>query len=52
MTADRVYQASVSPAEARAELVRSSGTQFDPTVVEAFCALPAEQVAPPMRRAA
>jgi len=52
MTSERVYHRGVGPAEARAELLRNSGTQFDPAVVEAFCALPADQIEPPTRRAA
>ena len=36
MTSARSYKAPVSAAEARAELARCSGGQFDPTVVRAF----------------
>ena len=36
MTARRVYREPLTPTEARAELQRCSGTQFDPCVVEAF----------------
>ena len=36
MTSDRVYRPGLAPAEAEAELVRGSGTQFDPEVVEAL----------------
>jgi putative nucleotidyltransferase with HDIG domain len=36
MTADRPYRRGMSPAEARAELERCAGTQFDPDVVAAF----------------
>jgi putative nucleotidyltransferase with HDIG domain len=36
MTADRAYRSAMAPEEAQAELVRASGGQFDPTVVEAF----------------
>lgn len=39
MVSDRLYQAGVDPAAARAELRAHSGTQFDPDVVEAFLAL-------------
>jgi len=39
MTSSRSYQEPVSPSEARAELVRCSGTQFDPRLVRAFVAL-------------
>lgn len=37
---DRPYRAARSVAEARAEFVRCSGTQFDPAVVEAFLKVP------------
>jgi len=36
MTAARAYKRPLSPSAARAELVRGSGTQFDPEVVRAF----------------
>jgi diguanylate cyclase (GGDEF)-like protein/putative nucleotidyltransferase with HDIG domain len=36
MTADRPYRRALSPGEARAELHRGAGTQFDPAVVAAF----------------
>jgi HD-GYP domain-containing protein (c-di-GMP phosphodiesterase class II) len=36
MIGERVYCAARSPADARAELLRCSGTQFDPDVVAAF----------------
>src|SRR4029453_11062847 len=36
MTADRPYQAGMSPEEAREELVRCAGRQFDTEVVGAF----------------
>ena len=39
MTNDRVYRAALPEDEARAELIRWSGTQFDPRVVSAFIAL-------------
>ncbi len=38
MVADRPYRAGIAPAEAREELIRCAGTQFDPTVVDAFLA--------------
>jgi diguanylate cyclase (GGDEF)-like protein len=38
MIAPRPYRQPVSTAEAVAELRRCAGTQFDPAVVEAFCA--------------
>jgi HD-GYP domain-containing protein (c-di-GMP phosphodiesterase class II) len=40
MTAARPYHQPKSPAEARRELVRCSGTQFDPTIVHAFLEVP------------
>jgi two-component system cell cycle response regulator len=36
MTADRVYRPAMTAEQARAELVRCAGTQFDSRVVEAF----------------
>ena len=36
MTTQRSYSAAMSPAQARDEIIRCSGTQFDPLVVEAF----------------
>jgi HD-GYP domain-containing protein (c-di-GMP phosphodiesterase class II) len=36
MTADRVYSAARTPADAAAELRRSAGTQLDPAVVHAL----------------
>ena len=36
MIADRPYRAGMAGEDARAELERCAGTQFDPTVVEAF----------------
>jgi hypothetical protein len=36
MIADRPYRTGMPAAEAREELVRCAGTQFDPTVVQAF----------------
>jgi two-component system cell cycle response regulator len=36
MTTDRPYQPSIAPAEARHELRRHAGTQFDPRVVDAL----------------
>lgn len=39
ITSDRVYSASRTPAEAKAELHRHAGTQFDPAIVEALVAV-------------
>jgi hypothetical protein len=36
MVADRPYRVGMSPADARRELERCSGSQFDPVVVDAF----------------
>ncbi|HXH21231.1 MAG TPA: HD-GYP domain-containing protein [Dehalococcoidia bacterium] len=36
MTSDRVYRKALSPPESLEEILRCSGTQFDPLVVEAF----------------
>ena len=41
MIADRPYRRGMPAEEARAELERCAGTQFDPTVVEAFLGHPA-----------
>ncbi len=38
MIADRPYRAGMPAQDARAELLRCAGTQFDPAVVEAFLA--------------
>ena len=38
MTGDRVYCAARSPDDARTELLRCAGTQFDPMIVAAFVA--------------
>ncbi|HWE23799.1 MAG TPA: HD domain-containing phosphohydrolase [Myxococcales bacterium] len=40
MTSDRPYRRGVSFEEARAEIARCSGTQFDPACVEAFLSVP------------
>ena len=42
MTSERPYSPAVSPELAIMELRRHAGTQFDPVVVEAFCAAWAE----------
>ncbi len=56
MVADRPYRAGIEPVEAREELVRCAGTQFDPAVVEAFLrsleTSEDELAAEPMARAA
>jgi HD-GYP domain-containing protein (c-di-GMP phosphodiesterase class II) len=44
MVSDRPYRDGISPLEALAELRRCAGTQFDPTVVNAFCA----EIVPPL----
>jgi putative nucleotidyltransferase with HDIG domain len=40
MTSDRPYRSALSQEEAKAEIQRCSGTQFDPRVVEAFLSIP------------
>ncbi len=40
ITSDRPYRKSASYADARAEIVRNSGRHFDPSVVNAFLAVP------------
>jgi two-component system cell cycle response regulator len=42
MTSDRPYQRRVEPGAALAELRRAAGSQFDPAVVEMFCAAVAD----------
>jgi response regulator RpfG family c-di-GMP phosphodiesterase len=42
ITSDRPYRRSRPFAEARSEIERCRGTQFDPAVVDAFLAVPAE----------
>ena len=39
MTSDRPYRRELAPADARAELLRGAGSQFDPHVVEVLLAL-------------
>ncbi len=39
MTTDRPYRSAMTEADARAEIQRCSGTQFDPDVAEAFLGL-------------
>jgi len=40
MTSDRPYRKGLSFAQARAEIVRCSGTQFDPLIVDVFLTMP------------
>jgi len=44
MTSDRPYRKGVSYQEARAEISRCSGTQFDPACVEAFLSITVEEL--------
>jgi len=44
MTSDRPYRRAMSVEEARVEVVRCRGTQFDPEIVDAFARVPAEQL--------
>lgn len=46
MTSERPYQRRLSHHDALAELRRCAGSQFDPAVVAAFCALAAERPRP------
>jgi putative nucleotidyltransferase with HDIG domain len=43
MTSNRPYRKALPYESARAELLQHSGAQFDPQVVEAFCAIPPER---------
>ena len=43
MISERPYSRARSPEEALAELRACAGTQFDPVIVEAFCAAWAER---------
>lgn len=45
MTNNLGYRTPIDPEEARKELLLYAGTQFDPTVVEAFLKLPLDQIA-------
>jgi ribonuclease P protein subunit RPR2 len=45
LTTDRPYRAAVGWAEARAEIERHAGTQFDPAIVAAYAAIPDEAFA-------
>lgn len=40
MTSDRPYRSRLTYAEARSEIVRGRGSQFDPAAVDAFLAIP------------
>jgi putative nucleotidyltransferase with HDIG domain len=40
MTSDRCYRKALTLLDARREIERCSGTQFDPSIVRAFCAIP------------
>ena len=45
MTTDRPYRAAVGWDEARREIERQAGTQFDPAVVAAYATIPDEAFA-------
>jgi putative nucleotidyltransferase with HDIG domain len=49
MTSDRPYRKALPFAAARAEIMRCSGSQFDPAVVQVFLAMP-ESLWPSLRR--
>lgn len=44
MTSDRPYRRAMSVKDARVEVARCRGTQFDPDVVDAFVRVPAERL--------
>jgi HD-GYP domain-containing protein (c-di-GMP phosphodiesterase class II) len=44
MTSDRPYRARLTPEEALDEIRRCAGSQFDPFVAEALCAVVTERV--------
>ena len=44
MTSDRPYRRAMSVKDARVEVARCRGTQFDPEVVDAFVAVPVERL--------
>ncbi len=44
MTSDRPYRKALSPEEARREIARFSGTQFDARVVDAFLSIPQREL--------
>jgi HD-GYP domain-containing protein (c-di-GMP phosphodiesterase class II) len=44
MTSDRPYRKAVSFAEARAEVARCAGTQFDPACVASFVEIKDEEL--------
>jgi diguanylate cyclase (GGDEF)-like protein len=46
MISDRVYRPAMSDEQARAELLRCAGTQFDPEIVEAFLRTTSSSAAP------
>ena len=50
MLSERPYKAGRNTSAALAELRRCTGTQFDPTVVEAFCVVMADQLAAAARQ--
>lgn len=51
MTSDRCYRGALSLTDARAEIERCSGSQFDPAIVRVFSALP-DEVLLDLRRSA
>ena len=51
IVSDRVYKQSLSPTEARAEIRRGAGTQFDPELTEVFLGLPLEELTEKLRAA-
>jgi HD-GYP domain-containing protein (c-di-GMP phosphodiesterase class II) len=44
MTSDRPYRRAMSVKDARVEVARCRGTQFDPAIVDAFVGVPVERL--------
>ena len=51
MTSDRPYRKALTYRDAREEIIRNAGIQFDPMVVEAFLTIPSEEWRTIRRRA-
>jgi len=51
IVSDRVYKQSLSPTEARDEIRRGAGTQFEPELTEIFLGLPLEELTEQLRAA-
>jgi HD-GYP domain-containing protein (c-di-GMP phosphodiesterase class II) len=46
MTSDRTYRSALTQADALAELLRCSGSQFDPAIIEVLCSIVTAERAP------